>query len=172
MTELESGSVTQDLAEAITAVDFTELVAHVITASLAVETATGTPAEFVLASTTAFSKAANLIAAASNQVVTNGTLDLAGLTWASAICGSSMCRRSLPASSSFVTAARHAGMRPARSTCTALDVAKLGQNTAYWSMGAGARYIPAGIIELYDVTRNDGSSLRHRRGDPGARRRR
>ena len=41
VTELESGSVTQDLGEAITAVDFAELVAAVITASLAVETATG-----------------------------------------------------------------------------------------------------------------------------------
>ena len=35
---------------------------------------------------------------------------------------------------------------------TATDVAKLGQNVAWWSMGAGARYIPAGIIEMYDVT--------------------
>jgi len=31
-------------------------------------------------------------------------------------------------------------------------VAKLGRNVAIWSMGAGARFIPAGIIELYDVT--------------------
>jgi hypothetical protein len=23
---------------------------------------------------------------------------------------------------------------------------------AYWSLGAGARFIPAGIVEIYDVT--------------------
>ena len=32
------------------------------------------------------------------------------------------------------------------------DVVHLGQNVAIWSMGAGARFIPAGIIEMYDVT--------------------
>jgi phage head maturation protease len=152
VTELESGSVTQDLAEAITAVDFTELVGHVITASLAVETATGTPAEFVLASTTAFSKAANLIAAASNQVVTNGTLDLAGLNVG--IGNLRIIHVPSITAGKFIISNRSAARwhEAGPFYVTALDVAKLGQNTAYWSMGAGARYIPAGIIELYDVT--------------------
>ena len=35
---------------------------------------------------------------------------------------------------------------------TAEDVEKLGRNVAYWSLGAGARYVPAGIVEIYDVT--------------------
>ena len=56
VTELETGTVNVDLAEAITAVDLTELTAHFITASLAVEAATGQPAQFVLASTTAFTQ--------------------------------------------------------------------------------------------------------------------
>ena len=32
------------------------------------------------------------------------------------------------------------------------DVEKLGRNVAYWSLGAGARFIPAGIVEIFDVT--------------------
>jgi HK97 family phage prohead protease len=152
VTELESGSVTQDLAEALKAVDFTELVSHVITASLAVETATGAPAEFVLASTTAFTKAANLIAAASNQVVTNGTLDLAGLN-----VGIGNLRiihvPSITAGKFIISnrlAARWHEAGPFQES--APDVPKLGRNVAWWVMGAGARYIPAGIIELYDVS--------------------
>ena len=31
------------------------------------------------------------------------------------------------------------------------DVEKLGRNVAYWSLGAGARFVPAGIVEIYDV---------------------
>jgi hypothetical protein len=30
-------------------------------------------------------------------------------------------------------------------------VIHLGKNVAIWSMGAGARFIPAGIVEAYDV---------------------
>jgi hypothetical protein len=32
------------------------------------------------------------------------------------------------------------------------DVMHLGRNVAIWSMGAGARFIPGGIVEAYDVS--------------------
>ena len=35
---------------------------------------------------------------------------------------------------------------------SAEDVAHLGRDVAFWSLGAGARFIPAGIVEAYDVT--------------------
>jgi hypothetical protein len=150
VTELETGSVTIDTG-AIGSLTFANLVTHAIDASLAVETATGVPAQFILASTTAFAKAANLIAAASNQVVTNGTLDLQGLS-----VGVGNLRiihvPSLTAGKFIISnrlAARWHEAGPFQAQ--AEDVAKLGRNFAYWGMGAGARYIPAGIVEAYDV---------------------
>lgn len=152
VTELESGSVTADLGAAIGSVTFAGLVANIIDATVAVETATGTPAQFVLASTTAFTKAANLIAAADTNLVTSGSLDLAGLG-----VGLGNLRiihvPSITAGKFIISnqsAARWHEAGPFQAT--AEDVAKLGRNFAYWGMGAGARYIPAGIIELYDVS--------------------
>ena len=60
VTELESGSVTSDFAEALSAVDATEFKNLLIDASVAVQVATGRPAEFVLASTTAYKQFAKL----------------------------------------------------------------------------------------------------------------
>jgi HK97 family phage prohead protease len=151
VTELETGSVTLDWAEALASVDFTELVGHTITASVTVETATGQPAEFLLASTTAFTAFAKLIAAASTTVVTNGDLDLRNLRL---MVGNIPLIHvpSLTAGKTIYSnrlAARWHEAGPF--LATAEDVAKLGRNVAYWSMGAGARYIPAGIVEAYDV---------------------
>lgn len=152
VTELESGSVTVDLAEAITAVDLAELTAHIITASMAVDAATGRPAQFVLASTTAFTKAANLIAPSSAAVVASGQIDLAGLAVGIGnlpiIHVPSITAGKLIASNELAAAWYEDGPYQA----AAEDVEKLGRNVAYWSMGAGARFIPAGIVEIYDVT--------------------
>lgn len=152
VTELETGSVTHDFAEAIGSVDFADLVSHAIATSLAVETATGRPAEFILASTTAFSRFANVIAAASTAIVVNGQMDLTGLNIG--VGGLRIIHvPSITAGKAIVSnrlAARWHEAGPF--LATAEDVAKLGRNVAYWSMGAGARYIPAGIIEAYDVT--------------------
>src|SRR6185369_4604390 len=60
VTELETGTVTSDFTEALSTVDATEFKNLVIDASIAVQTATGQPAEFVLASTTAFTQFAKL----------------------------------------------------------------------------------------------------------------
>jgi HK97 family phage prohead protease len=152
VTELESGTVNVDLAEAISAVDLTELTAHLITASLAVEAATGQPAQFVLASTTAFTKAANLIAPSSTVIVAAAGMDLRGMTinvgGLPIIHAPGVTAGKFIASNELAAAWYEDGPFQA----SADDVAKLGRNVAYWSMGAGARFVPAGIVEIFDVT--------------------
>jgi phage head maturation protease len=152
VTELESGSVTVDLAEAISAVDIADLTAAVVTASLAIDAATGRGAEFILASTTAFSKAVNLIAPSSTANVVSGSLDLTGLSVGLGnlpiIHVPSITAGKMIASNQLAAAWYEDGPFQAAEE----DVAKLGRNVAYWSMGAGARFIPAGIVEIYDVT--------------------
>jgi hypothetical protein len=152
VTELESGSVTVDLAEAITAVDLTELTGHFITASLAVEAATGQPAQFVLASTTAFTKAANLIAPSNTDIAAASSMDLRGLRIAvgnlPVIHVAGITAGKMIASNELAAAWFEDGPFLASDD----DVEKLGRNVAYWSLGAGARFIPAGIVEIYDVT--------------------
>lgn len=152
VTELESGSVTLDTAEAVTSVDYAELVGLLVTGSIAVQTATGVPAEFVLAGTTAFTQFAKLVLGQNSTPVSSPIADIRGL---SVSVGNVPIIHvpSLTAGKSIVSnrlAARWHEEGPFQAS--AEDVAKLGRNVAYWSMGAGARYIPAGIIELYDVT--------------------
>jgi phage head maturation protease len=152
VTELESGSVTVDLAEAISAVDLAELTGHFITASLAVEAATGQPAQFVLASTTAFTKAANLIAPSNTDIAAASSMDLRGLRIAvgnlPVIHVAGITAGKMIASNELAAAWYEDGPFLASDD----DVEKLGRNVAYWSLGGGARFIPAGIVEIYDVT--------------------
>jgi hypothetical protein len=153
VTELESGSVTSDFAEALSAVDATEFKNLVIDASVAVETATGLPAQFVLASTTAFTQFAKLFTPVTTLYNTGvGTTDLRSLTVAVGglplIHVPSITAGKLIVSNREAAAWYEDGPFQVQDT----DVIHLGQNVAIWSMGAGARFIPAGIIEMYDVT--------------------
>lgn len=152
VTELESGSVTSDLGEAQSAEDLTEFTNRTIDNALAVQTATGLPAEFILASTTTFAQFAKLLAAKSTTVELSGEANIRGLSFA--LGGLPMIHvPSLTAGKRIVSnslAARWHEAGPFQAAAD--DVALLGRNVAYWSLGAGARYIPAGIIEVYDVT--------------------
>lgn len=152
VAELESGSVTTDTAEAISAMDLAEFTALLITASLAVEAATGQPASFVLASTTMFTRLANLIAPSSTQIVAASSLNLAGLRVGIGnvpiIHVSSITAGKAIVSNESAAAWYEDGPFLVSDD----DVEKLGRNVAYWSLGAGARFIPAGIVEVYDVT--------------------
>ena len=150
VTELETGTVTDD-SGALGSETFATLLADVIDQSIIVETATGQPAEFVLASSTSFAAYAKLIAAASTQVVLAGDLDLRSMRLT--IGGIPLIHvPSLTAGKSIISNTLAAKWHEAGPfLATAEDVAKLGRNVAYWSMGAGARYIPAGIVEHYDV---------------------
>jgi HK97 family phage prohead protease len=152
VTELESGSVTNDLGEAISAVDFAELVAKAVDTSITVQTATGAPAEFILASSTAFAAAAKLVIAQSNTLVSDPDVDLRQL--AVSLGGLPIIHVPSLTAGKFIVSNRLAAAwhEDGPFQASAEDVAKLGRNVAYWGMGAGARYIPAGIVELYDVT--------------------
>jgi hypothetical protein len=153
VTELESGSVTSDMGEALASVDATEFKNLVVDASIAVETATGQPADFVLASTTAFAQFAKLFTPITTLYNTGlGTLDLRNLTVAVGglplIHVPSITAGKLIVSNREAAAWYEDGPFQVQDT----DVIHLGQNVAIWSMGAGARFIPAGIIEMYDVS--------------------
>jgi hypothetical protein len=152
VTELETGTVTVDFTEALATVDLAELTALLITASLAVQAATGAPAGFVLASTTAFTRAANLIAPSSTQVVAAGSMTLSGLRVGLGglpiIHVPGITAGKFIASNDLAAAWFEDGPFLASDD----DVEKLGRNVAYWSLGAGARFVPAGIVEIYDVS--------------------
>jgi len=152
VTELETGSVTGDLTEAVTAVDFTELVGHLVTQSVAVEAATGAPAEFMLCSTTAFTQYAKLVLGQTGQLASTPAGSILGLSIS--LGGVPLIHAPAVTAGKAIISNRQAAAwhEDGPFQASAEDVAKLGRNVAYWSMGAGARYIPAGIIELYDVT--------------------
>jgi len=153
VTELESGSVTSDFAEALSGVDATEFKNLLIDASVAVQVATGRPAEFVLASTTAYKQFAKLYTPVTTLFNTGlGTTNIRTLEVAVGnlplIHEPSLTAGKLIVSNQLAAAWFEDGPFQAQ----AEDVEKLGRNVAIWSMGAGARFIPAGIIEMYDVT--------------------
>ena len=124
---------------------------HLITASLAVEAATGQPAQFVVASTTFFTQAAHLIAPSSTDIASASSMDLRGLRIAVGnvpiIHDASVTAGKAIVSNDLAAAWYEDGPFLASDD----DVEKLGRNVAYWSLGAGARFVPAGIVEIYDV---------------------
>ena len=150
VTELETGSVTVDTG-AIGSLTITTATAHLITASLAVQAATGSPAQFVLASTTMFSALANLIVPSSTQIAGASSADIRGLRFAlgnvDVIHVAGITAGKGIVSNDLAAAWYEDGPFLASDD----DVEKLGRNVAYWSLGAGARFIPAGIVEIYDV---------------------
>ena len=152
VTELETGTVNVDTAEAISAHDLAEFTADLVTASLAVQAATGQPADFVLASTTAFSRLANLIIPSSIQTAGASSADIRGLSFqlgnVPIIHVPSITAGKLIISNPLAAAWFEDGPFQV----SAEDVAHLGRDVAFWSLGAGARFIPAGIVEVFDVT--------------------
>jgi hypothetical protein len=117
-----------------------------------VQTATGAPATIVLASSTAFAHFAKLVIAQDNSLGSDPNMDLRSLDVS--VGGLRIIHTpSVTAGKLIISNRLAAGWHEAGPfQASAEDVAKLGRNFAYWSMGAGARYIPAGIIEAYDVT--------------------
>jgi phage portal protein BeeE len=154
VAELETGSVTGDFTEALSTVDATELKNLLIDASIAVETATGQPAEFVLASTTAFTAAAKLLTPVTSQPAqaAAGVVDLRALR---VNIGNLPIIHvpSVTAGKFIASNASAAGwFEEGPFQIQDVDVNLLGLDVAYWSLGVPARFIPAGIVEIYDVT--------------------
>ncbi len=123
-------------------------------ASVQVETATGAPAQFALAATDVYQQLGKLteIVPASppgNPSNANGTLDsgtlrvnVAGLPIIHA--------RGLATGRVLVSNELAAEwLEDGPFTATAPDVMKLGQNIAWYSFGAAAIYVPAGLVELF-----------------------
>lgn len=152
VTELETGSATIDFAEALSAHDLTEFVANLIDGSVTVEAATGQPAEFALMSTTAFAQYAKAAAAASTQTVVSPDFTINGLNLS--IGGVRLIHDPNVTAGKVIISNRLAAAwyEDGPFQATSEDAPKLGRDVVYWSLGAGARLIPAGIIEAYDVT--------------------
>jgi phage head maturation protease len=151
VTELESGTVTVDQTQTLATVTLAEATGYFITASLAVEAATGQPAQFILASTTAFTRLANLIAPSATDIAAASSMDLRGLRIGVGnlpiIHVAGITAGKMIASNEMAAAWFEDGPFLASDD----DVEKLGRNVAYWSLGAGARFVPAGIVEIYEV---------------------
>jgi phage head maturation protease len=151
VTALEAGSVTGDFTEALATVDATELKNRCVAAAGAGARATGQPAEFVLAGTNAFKAAAKLMTptpvvnAAGSANARTLEVNVGGLP---VIHEPSLTTAKFLVSNSFAAKWHEEGPFQAASD----DVAKLGRDVAYWSMGAPAIYVPAAVIEVYDVT--------------------
>jgi HK97 family phage prohead protease len=152
VTELETGTATIDFAEALSAHDLSEFIANLIDGSVTIEAATGRPAEFALLSTTAFAQYAKLAAAASTQTVLSPDFSMTGLNLGIGglrlIHDPNVTAGKVIISNSLAAAWYEDGPFQA----TSEDAPKLGRDVVYWSLGAGARLIPAGILEAYDVT--------------------
>jgi hypothetical protein len=135
--------------------------AAVFTASVAVEAATGRPAEFVLASTDQFT-ALGAMAGLENAVY--GTTNVAGTASASTLqvninglpvrhC-QHLDAATLIVSNSTAASWMGSGMR----TISAPHVELLGQDVAVYELGASVVYVPAAIIALTGTTATPASS--------------
>jgi hypothetical protein len=116
-------------------------------ASSAVKRATGAPAAVMLADSASYAHLGGLLIPPAY-----GTANQAGVAQASTLAinlsGLAVVEApSLPASTVIATnAAAVEWHEDGPFIATADDVAKLGQNRAYWSMGATTAYVPAGIV--------------------------
>jgi hypothetical protein len=134
--------------------DGAELVERLFQASVDVETETGAPAQFVIASTAMFvslaaksrivpAYAGNMANAAGNQLANTLQVSVNGLPV--------IHDRDLPGTELIVSntlAAKWAEDGPY--TITADDVAKLGQNVAVWGLGAPMILRGDGIVRIYN----------------------
>lgn len=135
------------------------LLARLFEASVQVETATGAPAEFVLASSDYFVKlaamsrivpayAGNMSMAAGNATANTLSVSVNGLPIIH-------CRQFDPPAGSqekgFIVSNRLAAKwhEDGPFSITAEDVAKLGQNVAVWSLAAPIIYIPDGVRRIW-----------------------
>ena len=152
VTELETGTATIDFAEALASHDLAEFIANLIDGSLTIAAATGRPAEFALMSTTAFAQYAKAAAAASTQTVVSPDFTISGLNLS--VGGIRLIHvPSVTAGKVIISnSAAASWYEDGPFLASSEDAPKLGRDVVYWSLGAGARLIPAGILEAYDVT--------------------
>jgi hypothetical protein len=131
--------------------DGSAFAAAVVEASIVVEGATGSPAEFVLAATDAFTNIATfsiLYPAVYGTSNVQGTADAASLRVN--VSGLPVIHDPYLADGTILVSNSAAAdwYEDGPMTVAAEDVEKLGQNVAVWGMGAFAAALPKGIVTL------------------------
>jgi phage head maturation protease len=133
-------------------------------ASAAVKAATGSPATVALAATDVFGSIGGQLVPPAY-----GTSNVTGTAQASTlrvnVSGLEVVEApDLPAGQMLFSNESAAGWHEdGPLVATAEDVARLGQNRAYWSMGAAGIYIPAGIVKTSAVAREASASSSSKR---------
>lgn len=147
MLSLAAGSVVLTPA-----MDAAAIVAALVQASIDVQTATGSPASAVVVAADLFAAIAKAYAPTSvNPMATGGTA-LASTLEVSVSGLRITYDPNLAAGTGFVTnGVAAAWQEDGPFQITVDDAEKLGQNTAYWGLGATAVYAPAGVIEVVPV---------------------
>jgi hypothetical protein len=138
-----------------------DLLTALFQASVDIETATGQPAQFVLASTSAFTKLAsmsrivpaypgNMSMAAGNATANSLIVNVNGLP---IIHDRNIASVTGGIDDAFLVSNRASAswLEQGPFTVTAEDVAKLGQNVAVWSLGANAFYYGEGLVWIYNA---------------------
>jgi hypothetical protein len=137
--------------------DASAFVAALVAASVEVEAATGSPATFALLGTAAFSKVAGILARSSvNPQSVAGTVTAGGLRMN--VSGIDVIHEpALGAATGLVSNEIAAGWLEDPVGAPAMiavdDANKIGQNRAYWNMGAPAVFVPGGVVEFAAATR-------------------
>jgi HK97 family phage prohead protease len=137
--------------------------AAVFAASVQVESATGQPAAFVLAGTTAYISIGGILTpgpvlnASGQAEASTLNVNVSGLR---VIHAPHLGAANLLISNSLAAAWVEEGPFQA----TAEDVAHLGQDQAIWSMGVGAIYIPKGIVHAVSTGTTTASASSGRKG--------
>ena len=151
-----AGTYSQNDYDIDTDTDGSELLERLFQASTDVETVTGQPAEFVIASTGYFRKLAgmtrivpgytgNLSASAGTATASTLTVNISGLPIIHERYFSTQEVEGFFVSNRTTMAWFEEGPF----TITAEDVAKLGQNIAVWGMGCAAAFRENGIVRIY-----------------------
>lgn len=135
--------------------DGSAFVGALVEASVEIEAATGAPAEFAILATDLFTQVAGIFAQKSINPTAAGGTALAGTLTVNVSGLPVIHEPQLATGTGFVSNRLAAGWLEdpvgAPAQISAEDVERLGQNVAYWSMGAPAVFIPAGIVEFSAV---------------------
>ncbi len=126
-----------------------QIVAALVDASIRVETATGTPATAVVVASDLFAAIAKAYAPTTiNPTNTAGTATASELVVT--VSGLKITHdRLASAGEGFVTNSTAVQwLEDGPNQISVNDVNKLGQNTAYWSLGVTAVYVPTGIVKI------------------------
>jgi Escherichia/Staphylococcus phage prohead protease len=128
------------------------IVAALVDASLKVESATGSPATSVVVASDLYAAIAKAWASTSiNPTATGGTASASTLNVN--VSGLTITHdRNISAGGGWISNSLAAEwLEDGPFQVTAEDVERLGRNEAYWSLGASATYIPAGIVKIVPV---------------------